>query len=109
MSSIPDIIGYPKVHQALPFSSTAVRYVIVIRKKTHYIDFSSEYRYDNDVDIKLCCLGMKMAFQHFDHDGNGCITAIELQTILKNLGMEASLNESQELVEKFDTDGMMIL
>ena len=50
-------------------------------------------------------VGMQLAFQHFDHDGNGAITAVELQSILRALNMVESLDECQNLIEKFDLDG----
>ncbi|XP_063711167.1 neo-calmodulin-like [Symsagittifera roscoffensis] len=47
----------------------------------------------------------KAAFQLFDKDGDGTITAKELGTIMRSLGQNPSQEELRKLVEETDVDG----
>jgi len=46
----------------------------------------------------------KCAFEAFDEDNNGRITADELETVLNNLGMAKSKEEVLEIIKQIDTD-----
>ena len=45
------------------------------------------------------------AFSLFDEDGDGTITTKELGTIMRQLGMNPSEAELQEMVDEVDEDG----
>jgi len=45
------------------------------------------------------------AFRQFDLDGNGCIDADELTTALKYMGMKATPQVAQEIINSVDKDG----
>ena len=63
---------------------------------------------ENQVNIYYYA-GITMAFQHFDNDGSGAITAVELKEIMmKSVGKETTLDEAQSLIEKYDKDGERI-
>ncbi|KAL9556128.1 hypothetical protein MBANPS3_002020 [Mucor bainieri] len=47
----------------------------------------------------------KEAFQLFDTDGDGSITAIELGTVLRKFGMKPTDAELQDMVNDVDADG----
>mmetsp|Transcript_22082 Transcript_22082/g.37757 ORF Transcript_22082/g.37757 Transcript_22082/m.37757 type:complete len:95 (+) Transcript_22082:59-343(+) len=46
---------------------------------------------------------LKMAFEHFDLDGNGQISHAELTQCLSNLGIKD--NQIQEIITEVDKDG----
>ncbi|KAH6664159.1 EF-hand protein [Halenospora varia] len=46
----------------------------------------------------------KEAFSLFDKDGNGEITAKELGTVMKSLGLNASDSELQDMINEADAD-----
>lgn len=58
----------------------------------------------NLIDDKL----IKQAFERFDEDGNGSISADELQQVLTKPGMsnaKLSYNEVESVIQRFDEDG----
>merc|ERR1712093_562859 len=48
---------------------------------------------------------IKAAFDLFDTDGNGSISATELASILKKMGTEASESELKDMIHEIDVDG----
>ncbi|XP_077987328.1 uncharacterized protein LOC144441933 [Glandiceps talaboti] len=48
---------------------------------------------------------LKLAFDKFDKDGNGKITAQELGAVLRSLGQNPTEDELTDLISKFDVDG----
>jgi calmodulin len=48
---------------------------------------------------------MREAFQIFDSDGNGTISAEELRQIMKNLGENLTDEEINDMVNEADLDG----
>lgn len=48
---------------------------------------------------------MREAFQIFDSDGNGNISADELRQIMANLGEKMTQEEVEEMVKEADIDG----
>ncbi len=47
---------------------------------------------------------LKLAFSLFDKDGGGTITAKELYSVMKQMGMEVGEQEVTDMVEKIDED-----
>lgn len=47
----------------------------------------------------------KIAFELFDKDGNGCVTANELGAIMRAIGLDPSEEELANLVMRIDDDG----
>lgn len=47
----------------------------------------------------------KCAFELFDKDGSGQISAEELATVLKNLNQKPSASDLKEMIDEIDTDG----
>ena len=47
----------------------------------------------------------KAAFQMFDKDGSGSISAQEFVKVLKNLGQSVSKEEAKDIMKELDTDG----
>lgn len=45
------------------------------------------------------------AFQVFDREGNGLITAQELRHVMTNLGEKLSAEEADEMIREADVDG----
>nr|CAD1822492.1 unnamed protein product [Ananas comosus var. bracteatus] len=45
------------------------------------------------------------AFLLFDRDGDGCITKEELDTVIRNLGQEATEEELQDMIREVDGNG----
>ncbi|KAI4357551.1 hypothetical protein L6164_001491 [Bauhinia variegata] len=58
-----------------------------------------------DVDSNEVMENLKDAFSVFDIDGNGSITAEELQKVMKNLGDECSVAECRKMISGVDSDG----
>ncbi|KAK4409722.1 putative calcium-binding protein CML25 [Sesamum angolense] len=58
-----------------------------------------------DVDYDEVLQNLKDAFQVFDIDKNGSISAEELQDVLQNLGEECTLAECRKMISGVDTDG----
>jgi len=60
----------------------------------------------------LCvCLSlaeMREAFSLFDKDGDGCITSLELLTVMCSLGQPATDDEAKRMIHQVDTDGMFV-
>ena len=50
-------------------------------------------------------LEWKEVFHLFDKDGDGIITAVEVKSVLKNLGYEASDEQVSAMINKVDKDG----
>jgi calmodulin len=48
---------------------------------------------------------LKMAFQLFDKDGNGFISADELELVMSNLGEKLAEEEVNEMIRAADMDG----
>ena len=48
---------------------------------------------------------IKEAFDAFDADGSGAITADEIKKVCEALGVDASKNEVDELIKQADSDG----
>ena len=57
------------------------------------------------VDSDEALENLKDAFSVFDIDGNGSITAEELQMVMKSLGDECSLAECRKMISGIDSDG----
>lgn len=45
------------------------------------------------------------AFELFDKDGDGFVTAVELGTVMRSLGLEPTDEELDDLVREIDEDG----
>ncbi|KAK4430325.1 putative calcium-binding protein CML25 [Sesamum alatum] len=58
-----------------------------------------------DVDYDEVLQNLRDAFQVFDIDKNGSISAEELQDVLQNLGEECTLAECRKMISGVDTDG----
>ncbi|KAL3830732.1 hypothetical protein ACJIZ3_019534 [Penstemon smallii] len=58
-----------------------------------------------DVDYDEALENLKDAFQVFDVDKNGSISAEELQNVLKSLGEECTLDECKKMISGVDADG----
>ncbi|KAK3578512.1 hypothetical protein CHS0354_007765 [Potamilus streckersoni] len=50
-------------------------------------------------------LELKEAFDVFDRDGDGCISAKELGIVMRSLGQNPMESEIQEMVKEVDVDG----
>jgi len=61
------------------------------------LDYPEFTRDEIDVFVK--------AFRQFDLDGNGCIDANELTTALKYMGMRATKEAAQQIIDSVDKDG----
>ncbi len=61
------------------------------------LDYPEFTRDEIDVFVK--------AFRQFDLDGNGCIDAHELTTALKYMGMKATKEAAQQIIDAVDKDG----
>lgn len=48
---------------------------------------------------------LKEAFELYDLDGNGRISAKELYSVMKNLGEKCSVQDCKKMIRKVDTDG----
>ncbi|EOA18840.1 hypothetical protein CARUB_v10007462mg [Capsella rubella] len=48
---------------------------------------------------------LKEAFELYDLDGNGRISAKELHSVMKNLGEKCSVQDCKKMISKVDTDG----
>ncbi|XP_033736503.1 calmodulin-like [Pecten maximus] len=48
---------------------------------------------------------LRKAFNVFDQDGNGFLTADELRHVMLNLGEKLSLAEAEEMIREADIDG----
>ncbi|KAB2084298.1 hypothetical protein ES319_A05G325700v1 [Gossypium barbadense] len=48
---------------------------------------------------------LKDAFSVYDRNGNGWISAEELQEVLKSLGDECSMEECRKMISRVDNDG----
>ena len=48
---------------------------------------------------------LKEAFSMFDKDGDGAISANELTTVMRSLGMNPTENEIVEIMAELDIDG----
>lgn len=48
------------------------------------------------------------AFELFDKDGDGFVTAVELGTVMRSLGLEPTDEELDDLVREIDEDGMSV-
>ncbi|KAJ0753933.1 putative EF-hand domain-containing protein [Helianthus annuus] len=48
---------------------------------------------------------LREAFDLYDQDKNGKISAVELHSVLKSLGEKCSLNDCCKMIEKVDVDG----
>ncbi|CAH2079662.1 unnamed protein product [Thlaspi arvense] len=48
---------------------------------------------------------LKEAFELYDLDGNGRISAKELHSVMKNLGEKCSVQDCRKMISKVDTDG----
>ncbi|KAL6505851.1 putative calcium-binding protein cml25 [Orobanche minor] len=59
----------------------------------------------NDVGFDEVLENLKDAFQVFDIDKNGSISAEELQNVLKSLGEECTLAECRKMISGVDADG----
>ncbi|KAI3453170.1 hypothetical protein Pfo_009833 [Paulownia fortunei] len=59
----------------------------------------------NDVGHDEVLENLKDAFQVFDIDKNGSISAEELQDVLKSLGEECTLAECKKMISGVDSDG----
>lgn len=57
------------------------------------------------VDSDEVLENLKDAFSVFDIDGNGAITAEELNTVMRSLGEECSLAECRRMINGVDSDG----
>ncbi|OMO60690.1 Calcium-binding EF-hand [Corchorus capsularis] len=57
------------------------------------------------VDSDEVLANLKDAFSVYDIDGNGSITAEELQEVLQSLGDECSLAECRKMISGVDSDG----
>lgn len=49
--------------------------------------------------------GLKEAFELYDLDGNGRISAKELHSVMKNLGEKCSVQDCKKMISKVDIDG----
>ncbi|XP_022939351.1 probable calcium-binding protein CML25 [Cucurbita moschata] len=58
-----------------------------------------------DVDSDEVLANLKDAFSVYDIDGNGSITAEELQEVLKSLGDECSLADCRKMITGVDKNG----
>ncbi|XP_023551072.1 probable calcium-binding protein CML25 [Cucurbita pepo subsp. pepo] len=58
-----------------------------------------------DVDSEEVLANLKDAFSVYDMDGNGSITAEELQEVLKSLGDECSLADCRKMITGVDKNG----
>ncbi|GLJ54875.1 hypothetical protein SUGI_1178390 [Cryptomeria japonica] len=58
-----------------------------------------------DIDLDRVLRDMEKAFDLFDLDGNGSISADELQRFFRNLGEKYSLDECQRMIDGVDCDG----
>lgn len=47
----------------------------------------------------------QVTFKLFDKDGDGSITAKEMTTTFKELGMPIAKSEAKRILKQFDTDG----
>ncbi|KAL3644726.1 putative calcium-binding protein cml25 [Castilleja foliolosa] len=59
----------------------------------------------NDVGFEEVLQNLKDAFQVFDIDNNGAISAEELQNVLRSLGEECTMAECKKMISGVDTDG----
>ncbi|KAL3874526.1 hypothetical protein ACJMK2_037531 [Sinanodonta woodiana] len=50
-------------------------------------------------------LELKEAFNVFDKDGDGCISAKELNLAMRSLGQKPTESEIQEMIKEVDVDG----
>ncbi|KAL1327839.1 hypothetical protein HN51_037828 [Arachis hypogaea] len=57
------------------------------------------------VDSDEVLENLKEAFSVFDIDGNGSITAEELNTVMRSLGEECTLAECRRMISGVDSDG----
>lgn len=48
----------------------------------------------------------KQAFRLFDKDDDGCITAVELKSVMTSIGQYPTQEELEEMIAEVDTDGM---
>lgn len=48
---------------------------------------------------------LRDAFQLYDEDNNGLISAVELHHVLKRLGEKCSVQDCQKMIKSFDSDG----
>ncbi|VVB09117.1 unnamed protein product [Arabis nemorensis] len=56
---------------------------------------------DNNNDVR----DLKEAFELYDLDGNGRISAKELHSVMKNLGEKCSVQDCKKMISKVDVDG----
>ncbi|KAK9748637.1 hypothetical protein RND81_02G071000 [Saponaria officinalis] len=57
------------------------------------------------IDSDEVLMNLKEAFSIYDADGNGSISAQELQMVMKSLGDNYSLNECKKMISGVDNDG----
>ena len=48
---------------------------------------------------------IRAVFEKYDHNRSGKLDFSELHTALKGMGLDASSNQSAEIIKRFDTDG----
>ncbi|KAL8460781.1 hypothetical protein ACS0TY_032332 [Phlomoides rotata] len=58
-----------------------------------------------DIDYDEVLVSLKEAFEVFDIDKNGAISAEELQNVLQSLGEECTLAECKKMISGVDSDG----
>ena len=51
---------------------------------------------------------LREAFSLFDKDGDGCINARELGTVMRSLGQNPSATELAQMIKEVDVDGIIL-
>ncbi|KAM7252623.1 hypothetical protein ACFE04_008132 [Oxalis oulophora] len=64
-------------------------------------EFVEVFSHDDESDDKV----LKDAFDLYDLDGNGVISADELQLVMKRMGEKCSLAEAKKMISSVDEDG----
>ncbi|KAL2894559.1 putative calcium-binding protein CML25 [Bienertia sinuspersici] len=71
-----------------------------------FIDFNEFIALNTKgIDSDEVLRNLKEAFSIYDADGNGNITAEELQIVMKSLGDDFSLGECKKMISGVDSDG----
>ena len=70
---------------------------------TEFLTFMGKCLYDSTEDFKQ--ISLQYAFQFFNKEGDGNISAREIKTIFRHFGEIVSDEEVQKIIDVFDVDG----